>query len=172
MGYKEDLNTLVDRYYNDVLGKYKTTTMEAAQKGKKLSLFRKQDYKPCIAGFREHQADAETILEEAKPIQVDREDKYAVALQDMLITSLEDFCKLCERNADYYELMEKKQYSGSGITTQDIKLSFSGVNAAMGPALESLDILDRAHKLFNGEDVQVNEDDLIDIEDSLEEDEE
>jgi hypothetical protein len=36
--------------------------------------------------------------------------------------------------------------------------------------LESLDILDRAHKLFNGEDVQVDQDDLIQVENETEED--
>lgn len=172
MGYKEDLNALVDRYYNDVLGKYKVTTMGAAQKGKKLSLFRKQDYKPYVAGFREHQADAQVLLEEAGPIQVDSDDKYGTALKDMLITSLQDFAKLCERNAEHYDLMERKQYSGSGISTKDIQLSFAGVNAALGPAMESLDILDRAHKLFNGEDVQVEEEDLLEVASAQEENEE
>jgi hypothetical protein len=98
MGYKEDLNALVDRYYQDVLEKYKVTAMEATQKGRKLSLFKKQNYDSCIAGFREHQSDAEALLKEVKPIQVDSKDKLGTTLKEMLITSLEDFCKLCERN--------------------------------------------------------------------------
>ena len=68
--------------------------------------------------------------------------------------------------------MERKQYSGSGISSKDIQLSFTGVNAALGPALESLDILDRAHKLFNGEDVQVEEEDLLEVSSAQKENEE
>lgn len=160
MGFKETIDALMDRYYKDILESYKVTAMHSMKASRKMGLFKKMDYSPYIQDFKRYAGEADEIRAELEDLSPSEDDSAGRDLLKAFRVSLRSFSDLCQRNAEHYDLMDRKQYRKNAVTLEDIKLSISGVNAIMGPALETLDILDRAYKLYHGESVELNEDDI------------
>ena len=151
MDYKDELKSIIDTYYKDILEEYKVTTTAATKDGKKLGLFRKVKYEGHIAGFEKHGADAKVLISRAEAVKVPEDDENGQDLKAKLEQSLDDFVELCDRNVEYYRIMDKKQRAGSGVTVDDFKLALAGANSGMITSVNSLRDLDLSLKVFNGE---------------------
>jgi hypothetical protein len=158
MDYKDEMKTLVDRYFTEILVTYKKTAMDANSDGKKLALFRKIDYSGHIQNFLKLKDEAEKLYDQVDELDVPAEDEQGRDLREKFLTSLEDFEALCERNADHYDLMDRKQYTKNKVSLDDFKLSLAGANAAMVTSVGTLNTMERAYHIFLGEEVPQEDD--------------
>lgn len=169
MDYVEKIDQIKDKYFNELLTRYRDAAMAAATAGKKIPLFRKADFSSHIKAFEEIREGAESCLADLKQVEVPEDDEAYSEIAKLLGVSLEDFVELQKRNADHYDLMDKRQYRKNGITIDDFKLSLAGVQTGTGTAVESLDLLDRTYRYYHGEEVDMGgeeepeetEDDLL-----------
>jgi hypothetical protein len=160
MDYKDEMKTLVDRYFTEILVTYKKTAMDANADGKKLALFRKIDYSGHIQDFLKLKDEAEKLYDQVDELDVPDNDGQGKDLKEKFLASLEDFETLCERNADHYDLMDRKQYTKNKVSLDDFKLSLAGANSAMVTSVGTLNTMERAFRIFMGEEVPEEDDDL------------
>ena len=132
--------------------------MDANSDGKKLALFRKIDYSGHIQSFLNLKEEAERLYEQVDELNVPSDDEQGRDLREKFLASLEDFKLLCERNADHYDLMDRKQYTKNKVSLDDFKLSLAGSNAAMVTSVGTLNTMERAYHIFLGEEVPEEDD--------------
>lgn len=150
MDYKEQISAYIDEYYNEILVKYKEVTMAATKDGKKLAIFRKIDFSGHIAGFKDLEEKSKELGQKLSAMKIPQEDEQAQELEKKFEVSLDDFIKLCVRNQNHYDLMDRKQYTKNKVTLDDFKLSLAGVNVALRDSMVTLNELDQAYMIFTG----------------------
>lgn len=149
MEYKEALREQMEKYY-DISGDYREATVLAMQDARKLGLFKKRDYGPHIQRFSH-------IIEELRKldyhsIEIPEEDKDAVSFVELLDRSVISFIMLCEENIKFYEMTDRKQYRGSGVTVQLYAEQTQKMQQALSRAVEETSYLEQAYKeYFSGD---------------------
>lgn len=145
MDYKQELKQLMEDYYQLTV-RYRETTVDAMMEIKKKRPFRKKDYSNHIANFRRHIKEAQAL--NVHGVSIPEEDGAAVELAELLDRSISSFILLCEANAEFYDLTDKKQYRSNRIALQDYTDSVSRLDGVLAGAMRELERLEDAYKQY------------------------
>lgn len=151
MDYKDSVKSLIEKYFNDILVRYKEVAMAATKDSKKLAMFKKIKYDGHIENFRDLEQRAKDLGAQVENLVPPEDDKESAELKEKFENSLDDFVKLCVRNEDHYDLMDRKQYAKNKVSLDDFKLSLTGVNTATVTSVTSLNTLEQAYMIYIGE---------------------
>lgn len=146
MDYRNELRRYVKRYYDEIVVVYKKTTTEAMADARKLSAFRKKDFSRHTAAFRQHIEDAEAL--DISGIEIPPEDVKSKLLADLFEKSIHSFIGMCEENIAFYDMTDRKQYRGSGITVKIYKEKADQMQKYLIEAVKDLDALDQAYQEY------------------------
>ncbi|MGN0659180.1 MAG: hypothetical protein ACI4LA_06200 [Emergencia sp.] len=143
MDYRQELLQQIETYFTDVITPYKQTTTGAMQDARKLGLFKKRDFSGHISAFEKHKEAAEGV--DISGIEISPGDVKAKLLADQFMRSRRSFMLLCEENMRFYEVTEKKQYRGSGVTVKQYTESFNKMQEVLKEAVTELDLLEKEY---------------------------
>ncbi|MEG1469907.1 MAG: hypothetical protein RR313_05970 [Anaerovoracaceae bacterium] len=150
--YREELLSQIEKYYGEVLEKYKVTTTAAMLDARKASLFKKKDFAGHVVHFKEHKEEALSITPEQ--IEIPSDDFETKKIVEIFKKSLATFNGLCDRDIEFYDFMDRKQKREDGINVKNYKEVFGAMQRAMLSAHEALGFLDTAYQKYqNGETV-------------------
>ncbi len=145
MEYKEALREQMEQYYQ-ITGRYRDATLLAMKDARRPGLFKKKDYGPHLERFK-------SLIEELrqldyKSIVIPEEDEEGRAFAELMDRSVISFMLLCEENIRFYEMTEKKQYKGSGVTVKGYAEATQQLQQILARAVNETGYLEQAYKEY------------------------
>ncbi len=145
MTYREALQQQMEAYYQITTG-YRTATMDATRLARKPGLFKKQDYSPYVQQFTKLAKDGETLNRKQLENLAETEEEKRIA--ELFSRNVISFILLCEENARFYELSDKKQYRKNGVTLQEYAECANRLQGILDGTVKELEKLEQAYKEY------------------------
>lgn len=145
MTYREALQQQMEEYYQITAG-YRAATMDATRLARKPGLFKKQDYSPYIQQFMKLAKDGEAL--NRKQLQNLAESDEEKHIAELFSRNVISFILLCEENARFYDLSDKKQYRKNGVTLQEYAECANRLQGILDGTVKELEKLEQAYKEY------------------------
>lgn len=146
MDYREELYSVVDRFFNEVVMPFGRTNAEGGVLVKKFQLGKK-NYDEIIRRFEIHME--QTALLSMADITVPAEDEAAQKLKRDFAQCRKTFMRLCETNMDFYGLQNRKALR-AGATVKEFKEVSLAVSLALNSARRDMNELENQYKKMKG----------------------
>ena len=153
MDYRETLLQEFERYQKELLPAYQVTTSAAMKDAKKLGLFKKKKFGGYIADFKSHMEAGMSQIAKLDLLEIPEEDEKSREVADALKKSLRSFCLLCDFNVQFYDMTEKKQYPGSGVTIKSYTKACDEMQSVLMRAVEDAAALEKAYEKYQTDDL-------------------
>ena len=147
MDYREELYSVVDSFFQNVVMEFGKTNNMGSERVKKLKLLGKKNYDDIIRRFEIHME--QTALMTMSDIALPAEDEEALKLHNDFQQCRKTFMRLCETNIQFYDLQNRK-VRRQGATLKEFKEITLAVQLALNSAQRDMTELENQYKSMRG----------------------